>query len=143
MAFEASGGFTTWFNVNSTVARHGGGSFMEFLTPNLAGKMISGATINAGLIDATPGHEGGDFELMMPCKGVFSRGGYNCGVAMDGTVQAFYPTFANDTSLGYPGFSWGDAWITRLAMPVVKCPSEGECVAVLAGGVPGYIRIER
>jgi hypothetical protein len=143
MSFAPSGGYTTWFNINSTVARDGGGSFVEFLTPLKNGSLVSGATINAGLIDATPGGEGGDFEIMMPCKGVYSRGGYNCGVAMDGTTQAFYPTFGGDTALGQPNLPWGDAWITRLATPVVSCPGGGECIRVLAGGVPGYVRIMR
>jgi hypothetical protein len=141
MAFEPSGGYSTWFNINATVARDGGGSFVEFMTPNRAGKMLPGATINAGLIDATPGNEGGDFEIMMPCRGVFSRGGYNCGVAMDGTVQAFYPTWGGDTSLGVANLPWGDAWITRLAVPYHKCADGSECMPILFGGLTRYIKV--
>ena len=81
--------------------------------------------------------------MMQPCRGVSSRGGYNCGIAFDGTSQALYPTFGGDTGLGKPELPWGDAWITRLATPVVTCPDGGECIRVLAGGVPGYVKIMR
>lgn len=141
LVMEPSGGYTAWLNLNSTVARHGGGSFMEFLTPNLDGKMVVGAAINAGLIDATPGHEGGDFELFMPCKGVFNRNGYNCGVALDGTIPAFYPTFSPDISLGTAQLPWGDAWITRLATPYHKCKDGSECMPILFGGLQRYVKV--
>lgn len=141
MAMEQSGGYTTWLNINSTVARDGGGSFLEFMTPLTNGKMVPGVTFNAGLIIAQPGKESADFEIMGPCRGVYSRGGYNCGVVFDGLSQAFYPSFGGDTALGQPQLPWGDAWITRLAVPYHKCADGSECMPILFGGLTRYIKV--
>jgi hypothetical protein len=86
---------------------------------------------------------------MQPCRGIYSRGGYNCGIAFDGDSQALYPTFGGDTELGKQGLPWGNAWVTRLATPLVQCPTGGACIQVLtytsptSPPEPGYVRIER
>jgi len=105
--------------------------------------MDSALGINVGWLNNLPGHQSTDVEFLAYCDGQTMRNGVHCGFYFDGINNALYPGWGGITSLGTSGLPWGDAWVNRLAMPTTRCPSGGECIRVLAGGVPGYVRVER
>ena len=44
--------------------RDGGGCFLQFLEFDKAGNMVSGVTMNGGLVDATPTNKQGDLDIV-------------------------------------------------------------------------------
>jgi hypothetical protein len=126
---DAQGGYTTWFNVNSTHVGDGAGSFMEFLVPNAKGTLLPSVTINAGFITASPGKEQGDIEFLTYCNGITSLNGYNCGFVFEGEDQALFAPMAG-TQLGLPNLRWETTWTNQLGVVAIQCPNGGECIQI-------------
>lgn len=126
---DSRGGYTTWFNINSTQVRDGSGSFLSFLVPNAKGVMLPSVAFNAGFITATPGLEQGDFEVLTYCNGITELNGYHCGFVFDGAAQALYAPMAG-TQLGLPNLRWETTWTSQLGVVAVQCPNGGECIQI-------------
>jgi hypothetical protein len=129
---------SAWVTRCWSTPRDGGGVFDEAIGPNRAGMFVTAWIANMGLIDATPGHEQGDWEMYVPHNGVtFNSAGYGFGLAFDGQHGGLVPTQDNEEVLGGPAFHWSHLYVTQ-----VPCPrwiwGASACIPVNNGFVPIY-----
>lgn len=132
----------TWLTVTAYNPRDGGGSFLEWLTPNRNGIFVTSMIENVGLIDATPGAEQGDWEMYVQHKGQMFVNGYGYGLEFDGASEAFFPTTPEAIDLGKPNFLWRSVYAATLSIPTVPCPPSAkpatQCIIVSGGFVPVF-----
>lgn len=126
----------SWNGCASYVARDGGGCFIQFLTPDRAGRMQSGVTLNGGLVDATPDALQGDLDI------VFFVDNKPTTVAFTGRWHGAPPGLVADPSgllsIGGPANRWADVWLTEHACSGRVPGSPAACVRVNGGEVPVY-----
>ncbi len=121
---------TTWSMLRSYCPRDGGGSFVQFGSPNLAGEEKVGIALNGGLVDAAPGHENGDLDVSNLVDG---KSGYTISFVPQG-ILVWPPDFF---ALGSPTNRWASIHLTPVACPP-SVPNASECVRVNGGFVPVY-----
>jgi hypothetical protein len=136
-AHNANGSTTAWTAVCSTDPRDGGGGFVQFLTPNKAGKMLSGVTLNGGLLTATPGQESSDIDI----DGYYEGKTFNFSIF--GNYGGIYPP---GIGCWPPDLCWVGNQSSRMAGfygTPVKCPPSVPgnptfCIKVNDGYTPYY-----
>lgn len=116
--------------------RHGGGCFIQFQENNIAGKMMSGVTFNGGLVDATPGREQGDLDIVILVDGkpvvVAITGAWGANPA------GLMVSDSDVLSIGGPQSRWKSAYFTEHVCPPTVPVGAAACVTINGGSVPIY-----
>jgi hypothetical protein len=107
-----------------------------FMSPDRNGKEEVAATINVGLIDATPGRFSGDFEINIPVNGqtvVTALTG-----PWDGQPAGLLTWPPGIMSIGGPNNWWRELWLMGVGCPANIPGTPKSCVRINNGVVGVY-----
>jgi hypothetical protein len=127
----------TYIGMRDCDIRHGNGPALEWQSRNLAGNWHAGISMQAGLIDATPGRENGDLDVRILVDGNYgntiSFTGY-----WAGQPAGILPWPNGLFSLGGPNNWWKEIWLMNVGCPPNIPGTPKQCVRVNGGVIGVY-----
>jgi hypothetical protein len=127
---------TTWLTLRGYEKRDGDGGFLSFQNMNTAGKFFDAILLNGGLVDATPGNEQGDLDVLFYVDGKPANVSF-CG-RYAGQPPGLMPWPSELLNAGGTLNRYAELWLKEYPPRPGMPAGVTRCVKVNGGYVPIY-----